>query len=304
MSAALSAFVAACRPSRPDVADSVDADAIEAVIGAGRSSASGIEVDEVAFATALGNLVAAGVNLDAVKADELWLAVGCAEGNASALTQFERRYLSDIGRHISHMGLDHATVSDVAQTTRNRLLLSKDGGPPRILGYAGRGQLDALVRVVATRAGLDARRSERRRGEVGIGGLTEVLMASADPEDLAAITRKHEVFREAFEAAIAALSASERTIMRLYAVDGVGIDGVAAAYGVHRSTAARRLAKVRQQIGASTQDYLRNKGVTETELNSIIAVVDEGLELTLSRILADPDPGKTSESAETSPGND
>jgi len=248
----------------------------------------GVTADPVSFASALGSLAAAGVSPTDADIEEVWLAVACAAGQSAATEELERRYLGQLAVQLKHLQLDDATLADVLQTTRRRLLIGKDGATPRIVGYAGRGQLAALTRVVATRAALDAKRSSKRKREVDLGGLTQVLMASATPEMLAAAAHKEQLFREAFEAAIAALPAADRTIMRLYAVDGVGIDGVAAAIGVHRSTAARRLAKVRESIHQATRDELQRRGANKTELESILAVVDDGLELTLSRILAEP----------------
>lgn len=249
---------------------------------------AGVTAEPSAFAAALGSLAAAGVSPTDADIEEVWLAVACADGQSSATDELERRYLGQLAVQLKHLQLDDATLADVLQTTRRRLLIGKDGATPRIVGYAGRGQLAALTRVVATRAALDAKRSTKRKREVDLGGLAQVLMASTTPEMLAASAHKEQLFREAFEAAVAALPSADRTIMRLYAVDGVGIDGVAAACGVHRSTAARRLAKVRETIHQSTRDELVRRGANDTELESILAVVDDGLELTLSRILAEP----------------
>jgi len=280
------AFVDACSAAGGTAA--VDDDGLAALVQRARAVLPGTELDALAFAGALGRVVATGVALVEVDVAELALALGCVAGQREALTLLERRYLQPLPEQLAHMRLDAATLADVQQTTRGRLLLAREGHSPRLLGYAGRGQLGALVRVIATRAALDATRGERRKREVALSELTCVLMTSADPERLAASVRKREVFRAAFEAAIAGLDPADRTMMRLYAVDGVGIDGLALAYGIHRSTAARRVAVVRERIRLGTVAELGRRGVAEPEIESIIAVVDEGLELTLSRILADP----------------
>ena len=197
----------------------------------------GVTADPTAFASALGALAKAGVNPTDADIEEVWLAVACAAGQPAATEELERRYLGQLAVQLKHLQLDDATLADVLQTTRRRLLIGKDGATPRIVGYAGRGQLAALTRVVATRAALDAKRSSKRKREVDLGGLTQVLMASATPEMVAASAHKQQIFREAFEAAVAALPASERTIMRLYAVDGVGIDG---GRGGHRGPSLDR----------------------------------------------------------------
>ncbi len=230
------------------------------------------------------NLAASG--LDPV---EVALAWACAAGQGVALRAFESRYLAELPRMIGHMKLSEDAMAEVAQVTRRRLLVDTGKGA-RLTSYAGRGQLRALVRVVATRAALDLRRSSERRREVPVAELSAVLFASTNPENVAGHGRKQEVFRAAFEAAIAALPPADRTLLRMYAIDGVGIDGLAAVAGIHRSTAARRLARIRGTIADKTRVQLQIAGLREDELHSVIGVVDEGLELTLSRILADPDP--------------
>jgi RNA polymerase sigma-70 factor len=280
------AFVGACTAAGRESA--VDDDELAAVVQRAQLVLPGVAVEPLVLAAALGRVVAAGIALAEVDVAELVLALGCVADQREALALLERRYVQPLPEQLAHMRLDAAALADVQQTTRGRLLLAREGQSPRLLGYAGRGQLGALVRVIATRAALDATRGERRKREVGLSELTDVLMTSADPERLAASVRKREVFRAAFEAAIAGLDPADRTMMRLYAIDGVGIDGLALAYGIHRSTAARRVAAVRERIRLGTVAELARRGVAEQEIASIIAVVDEGLELTLSRILADP----------------
>ena len=281
MSAALEAF----RDASGEHGNELTEDRLAAIL---QREPPAFDVDPVELARALGRLVGDGVALEDVDLVELGIAVGGAAKIDAAADELDRRWIQPAAAHLAHLRLDAATLAEVLQTTRRRLLVGQAGQQPRVLGYAGRGQLAALVRVVATRAALDARRDDARKREVDLSGLGQVLLASTDPERIAASARKREVFRTAFEAAIAGLPASDRTLMRLYAVDGVGIDGLALAYGVHRSTAARRLAAVRERIRLGTRAELEARGVNGDELESVIAVVDEGLELTLSRILADP----------------
>lgn len=269
-------------------ATTIGDDELGAVVERARGVLPELACDPLALAELIGRTTATGTALQEIDLAELVLALGCVAGQREALALLERRYLQPLPAQLAHMRLDAAALADVQQTTRERLLVAREGRAPRLLDYAGRGQLGALVRVIATRAALDATRGERRKREVGLSELTEVLMTSADPERLAASVRKREVFGAAFEAAIAGLDPTDRTMMRLYAVDGVGIDGLALAYGIHRSTAARRVAAVRERIRLGTIAELGRRGVAEPEIESIIAVVDEGLELTLSRILADP----------------
>jgi RNA polymerase sigma-70 factor (ECF subfamily) len=285
----IDAFVDACRDARPEVARAMRPEELDGIVRTAAGAVEGMRVDPVAFAAALGRAVARGLALHEVDVGEVAIAVGCESGDADALALFERRYVQPLRGLLAHMRLDDPVLAEVLQTTRRRLLVTRDAEPARLAGYAGAGHLGSLVRVVATRAALDARRDAGRKREVGLTGLTDVLIASADPERIAGSTRKREVFRAAFEATVAGLPASVRTLLRLYAVDGVGLDGLAAACGVHRSTAARRLAAAREQIRLGVRAELVRRGVAAGEVDSVIAVIDSGVELTLSRILAEPE---------------
>ena len=263
---------------------------LERLLGAASEAWPELSINALELAAALGEAVAGGIALERLDPVEVALARACAAGQSAALRAFDARYLAALPRMIGHMRLSEDVLAEVAQVTRRRLLINNDGGTPRLVSYAGRGQLRALVRVVATRAALDMRRSSERRREVPVAELSAVLFASTNPERAAGQGRKQEVFRAAFEAAISELPPADRTLLRMYAIDGVGIDGLAAVAGIHRSTAARRLAKIRGTIAAQTRVQLQVAGLSEGELDSVIGVVDEGLELTLSRILADPEP--------------
>lgn len=287
--AAFDAFVRAGGSARAAGDEATSASALAERIAAATAAWPELTIDPVALAAALGGVVAAGVAFPRLDTAEVALAIACAQGQPAALRAFESRYLDALPRALGHMRLCTDALAEVISATRRRLLVDPQGGTPRLLAYAGRGQLRALVRVVATRVALDRRRAQGRRREVPQAELSAVLLASADPEQVVGQGRKQEIFRAAFEAAVADLSAADRTLLRMYVIDGVGIDGLAAVAGVHRSTAARRLARIRSTIAAQTRARLRQGGLPTTELESVIGVVDDGLELTLSRILAEPD---------------
>jgi RNA polymerase sigma-70 factor, ECF subfamily len=286
----LDAFREACGAEA--AAEAMSAAALERLLDQAQQAWPALPLDRRELAAALGRAVAGGIAAERLDAVEVALAGACAAHQPAALRAFEARYLAELPRVLGHMRLDPDVVAEVTQITRRRLLVEPGGGAPRLVTYAGHGQLRALVRVVATRAALDLRRSQGRRREVPVAELSAVLFASADPERAAAQGRKAEVFRAAFEAAVAELPPADRTLLRMYAIDGVGIDGLAAVAGIHRSTAARRLARIRAAIAAQTRARLQAAGLQQTELESVIGVIDEGLELTLSRILADPDPDR------------
>src|SRR5690606_4547847 len=125
---------------------------------------------------------------------------------------------------------------------------------PRVLAYAGQGQLGGLVRVAAVRAGLNLLRDRGRlaTGAAGSddgGDELEDIPISADNPELARLKAQHRTaFKAAFEQAIASLEPRERSLLGLAIVKGLGIDRIGAIYGVHRATAARWVTAARANL--------------------------------------------------------
>jgi RNA polymerase sigma-70 factor (ECF subfamily) len=100
-----------------------------------------------------------------------------------------------------------------------------------------------------------------------------------------------EAYRDAFQTALgdtfAALSPRERNLLRLHVLDGLGIDEIAAPYGVHRATAARWLNAVHEAILAGVHQRLRahDPRLDDAELESLGRAVRSELHLSLWRLL-------------------
>lgn len=106
----------------------------------------------------------------ALVADEVFLAAACALGDRTALGIFERTYFGVIPAALSRLSLNRDEISEVEQQLRIRLFVAEGAETPRVVAYAGQGQLGGLVRVAAVRAGLSLLR-ERGRLASGAGGM-------------------------------------------------------------------------------------------------------------------------------------
>jgi hypothetical protein len=113
--------------------------------------------------------------------DEIFLACACATSDANAIAAFERRYSGAIGPALARMSLSRDEIRDIEQTLRVRLFVAEAGDVPRVVAYAGQGQLGALVRVAAVRAALNVLR-ETGRMERDDDGLEAVPVSTDDPE--------------------------------------------------------------------------------------------------------------------------
>lgn len=158
--------------------------------------------------------------------------------------------------------------------------------PPKILDYSGQGHLRSWYRVALVRALLDEQR--RLRGEPEASDDERILgLASAerDPE-LQYLREKytHE-FRQAFEEGARLLEAEDRNALRAFYSQGLTIDQLAAMFGIHRATAARRVASARERLLANTRRVLMTKlQLSRAELESVMRLIESGLSLSVHRI--------------------
>lgn len=218
--------------------------------------------------------------------EELYLACACAAGDGQAIAELERRCFSVIDPALSAMKVG-ALSDEVKQLLRTRLFVAPPHGPPRIVEYAGRGNLRVLVRVAAIRAALNfLRDAAPRAGDRKYEEVADLLVREDNPE-LALIWKdSKDAFKQALEGAVSVLQPRERTLLRLQLLDGLSIDQVARIFGVHRATAARWLVKARRRVSDEVQRRLSEKlRVSPDEIEAIARAFERRLDLSLSRIL-------------------
>jgi RNA polymerase sigma-70 factor (ECF subfamily) len=226
-------------------------------------------------------------SLGAMQTDDLYLACGCAAGDPGALAGFEQRCSAAIARAIATTGASRSERADLGQVVRQRLLVAPaDGGAPRIASYSARGPLPAWARVVATREA--ARMLSRVRREVAAGDddLASLIAGDDDPE-IGYLKRLYRAeFKRAFHAAVEALDDRARLMLRQHALDGLGIDRLAALHGVHRATAARWIDAAREAVLAGThRELVRRLQLSRSELASMIRLIHSQLDVSLARLL-------------------
>ncbi len=254
------------------------------MIAAARAGWPDIDIDPSVFAARLDTVLAAGASANTLHATDLWLAVACESGHEAALAAFERTCIEPIDRVLAHMRLPPEAVDEIKQIVRTRLLVPSADAPAKIAEYKGRGALRSWVGVIATREALgQARRSRPTPGD-------EALMAIESPHtgpELGYLKEyAREAFREAFTAALAELTPRARNALRHHYVHGLTIDQIAATYGVHRSNAARRIAKARDTLlAAMRRRVLIALNVDRVEFESMMRVVESKLDVSLQRLL-------------------
>lgn len=219
-----------------------------------------------------------------LRVEDMYLACGCTRGVTAAIAAFDTTFAADLAATAKRF---HALPGeDVSQQVRAKILVGSDGRP-KIADYAGLGFLQNWVRITAVRTYLDASRKQKSNKEIPY---SEGLMAVADPDDdveLAYLKRHYrDEFKRAFSEAITTLTSQQRNALRQNLIAGLTIDQIAAVYGIHRATAARRIANAREALLAATRRLLAARlRIDRTELASIMRLIHSQLDVSFVRLL-------------------
>lgn len=170
---------------------------------------------------------------------DLALARAALAGDPAALRAIDQ-HLADVRGALRGVVPDHE-IDELVQEVRIKVVVDR-----KLESYSGKGPLRAWLRVALLRAGLDRR---RRTADVPLDDVAWLAHAAdADPALAAIRGTLGPVVRRALEAALGTLDARDRLILRQHLVDGLPAPDLAALHGVHRVTAFRWLAAIRQRV--------------------------------------------------------
>jgi RNA polymerase sigma-70 factor (ECF subfamily) len=214
-------------------------------------------------------------------------ALACADGQAKAIRDFESRYFGSAVAALRRMGLTDERQLEALAQTRAILFVGSEGAPPRILEFVGKGDLRALVKVVAVRRALNLQRAERGRRIEPSEALADAIADHTSPELGALLDQHRTLIKAALSDALASLDPESRTLLRLSLLHELSIDELAAMHHIHRSTVARRLAKIRDNLRAVMHEHLMLAlGRSSPDVDSMLRVANSGLEISFERLLA------------------
>jgi RNA polymerase sigma-70 factor (ECF subfamily) len=218
-------------------------------------------------------------------AADLYLACACSETERHALLAFEQHILQKVPARLGQ--LSAATVDEVLQVLRQRLLLGRGGMPPKIADYSGRGPLLAWVRIIGSRvAGELASQDGRQELFDEPPEVLARMLSSDDPERALLKEDSRQVLAEALRKALAALPERERALLRLHHLHGVTMDKLATMYGESRSGVARRVAQARERLLKLTRAELASRlNLGGMELESLLGLVQSRLDFSLHRLM-------------------
>jgi RNA polymerase sigma-70 factor (ECF subfamily) len=259
----------------------VDHDTVRSAWTKGRQRYPKVHLDEDAFQRGVTSLCVAMTDL-LERAEEIHLSLGCLAGDAAALAEFDRAYVSEVPRHVAHFRLGAAQLADLQQDLRVRLLT---GSRPRLATYSGRAPLGSWIRVIAIRAALDML-AVRDRPEREMPSLDDLVATYSSPDLALARQSVRPALQEALRSGFETLSDNERTVLRLHFIDGLSIDAIGRVFQVHRSSVGRWLITIRTRLFEHVRERVAlDLQPTSAELRSIFRLVKSDLRLSIDRLL-------------------
>lgn len=270
----------------PDDAHPASRSALAHCVSRGRAAWPALALDEAAFVAYVRARVPP-ESLEAAHAEDLWLACACAQAVPGAVEAFDRTHAADVRAVHAQARPPRPALDDVEQALRAKLFV---GPPPKIADYAGLGPLRSWVRVVGARVLVDLARAPSQGARETPRGGDDFFLAVPSPDgdpELEYLKRTYRTeLRQAFEEAARALSPEERNVLREHYAHGLSIDEIAAAHGVHRATAARRIEGAREAVMRGTRQRLMQKlRLSRRELESVVRLIESQLHVTIDRVL-------------------
>lgn len=258
-------------------------DATSEAYAQGRAAWPGLALDPVAFARHVARHAAGLEALVALHAADFFLASACHLRVPGAAAAIEARHGAEVEAVLRSRNVPPAHRDDLRQRMWEKLLVGRPDAPPKIGAYAGRGPLAGWLRVAATRMALNFLASARKDRLVPEPELDEARHpATQDPELSFLKSQYRETVEQALRDALAGLDTDARNVLRLYFLDRLGIDRIAAVYGIHRATAARWVMRGREALLRGTQALLeRQLGVAPAEVESILGLVRSQLDVSI-----------------------
>lgn len=189
------------------------------------------------------------------RACDVYLSCACAAGDEQAWRHFEATYIGPMRAAAARICPEPAAQDEVLQRVRHKLAV---GPSPGLLKYTGKGSLLSWLRAVTRRAALDVRRELGRVGEPPRREPSDSLRSSM--ESRFDRSRYLPAFERSLANAFKQLAVRDRNLLRMHYANGVGIDALGQAYGVHRATAARWIERIRQSILAAVRADLTTGG--------------------------------------------
>lgn len=265
--------------------------ALRAKVARARQEFPEVHADDRGFLAALQARVEASEDPDAavqtLRVNDLFIAYACAAGSEPAVVHLAAVVADLAGELRGKFPRLPETWDDVSQRFMRILLVAEAGRSPKILDYAGTGDLRAWLRVALTRFLLNIASREGRERPEEMPFFEALSDGGSSAEAAYLRSACNAELRASLEVSAAALEPRERALLRFVYADGKTVQEVGAIYGVHGATASRWVQKARERLASLVRDDLTKRlDVSESEAASLLRGALSQIELTLHRLLA------------------
>jgi len=214
---------------------------------------------------------------------DIFLAAACLANEGRALAALERDFLAPLPRIVRAIDPSPGFGTEVTQSLRERLLCQPE---LRLRQYSGVGSLAGWLRVAARRLAVDLKRRDGTSLRQMAQLETALTSSQRDPEWELVHRRFRQPLERAMRAALDALGARDRMVLRLYLIRGENIGAIGRMYGVHRATAARWIVAAQRAIIDAVTIRLQDElGFSARECQSLARDLKSDLSFTLERLL-------------------
>jgi RNA polymerase sigma-70 factor (ECF subfamily) len=259
---------------------------LAALCARGRAGHPELALNDESFAS---HLARCGADLSApdLHVEDLFLACACLQRVPRAVERLQERCRPLLERSVRRFGTGQCFVDDVEQRLWDGLLVDSTSGP-RLATYAGAGALERWIGISAQRIALMVIRHEAAEGRaIEVAARSRFL--PQDPELEAIKDRYRGALQRAVDAAIDAMDAHEKMLYRMHLVEGLTLDQIAKAYGVHHTTILRRLRAASARVLEETKRLLKQDlQLCGDEFDSLVRLLVSQLDLDISRVLGHP----------------
>lgn len=286
------AFRAALNPKAQPAFAEVSDDALASTVeqmhreGSGEGGATQLTLERLASELARRLGPEASMTALAQLHSDICLAIAACDGDAAAVAECDRIGQREIDFAAARLGASAAQALEVRSDLRRLMFTADEGRDAAIARFTGRGDLRGYLRIIAARA--LARQMQRDRRHVTLDdAVLDAFTPGIEPEVALLREQYRPVVDAALRTAIAGLSDRHRAVLRYHLLDGWSIDQLGQQYGVHRSTASRWLTDARESLGDRVRSALAEQlQISESQVDSIVALVTSRIELSLDRLLA------------------
>jgi RNA polymerase sigma-70 factor len=225
--------------------------------------------------------------LGTLRAEDLALALGCAQGDERAWDTFCSEYrpvLYEAARAIVHEEAQARELADSLLTELYGVDSSAAVGPSRFAYFHGRSSLKTWLRAVLYRKFVDEYRRQSR-----------LVPLPENPDDASttasSVSEKDDqrydaCLSEAVEASLGKLPPPEKLLLSYYYVQQLTLKQIGRLTGEHEATISRHLEALRQKLRKRIEAYLRDvKRLTAYEVDRCLDFAARGVGVNLNRAL-------------------